>query len=565
MLQIASGRFFSQQPAQSNQLRGVLHTNLQMGNRDPIDTAAGRLLPTNSLSSPSTVVYEITELIEDPPSPGAPGSHQIDPYIDDFASVVSFAVDVTCTPDAELARRLTGGPMGLPGAVPHWKLVRRVFDAEVWCQDEDAAHLVRVVADLIGLRRKTYKAVMRAIRTYAKGLRRLADDPEVTYTLMVASIEALSQECNVGQPAWEDYPEHKRGRIEKALRDADDGTATRVREALLEIEQPAARRHFCDFALNHVAPSFFREEASELDGPVGRAELFGALQRAYDLRSRHIHALKELPPLFTVGFHSGETISIKRRTMLTLQGITRLTRHVITQFIAQQPKVKTEVYDYRSERSGIVTVQLAAEYWVGRVDNLTVTSGKRRLEGFLLQVGSYLAGRSDVPVTDLRDVLKWAEKRLQNMNAVQRRPFLALYVVYNQLFLSDTPMEALTNVTQRHRQELGEPSAETMILHLLLGTVPDWQIEDHHTAHDAYLRNQGKRGCLKMPKNLVAGLSLALAERYRLAGKPDRAKALISAAVENCPAHSPLQQLEEDFDPTKPINPLRKIETDRGQ
>ena len=562
MLQIASGKFFSRQPVQRNLLRGVLHTNLQMGNRAPIDTAAGRLLPTSSLSLPSAVVYEITELIEDPPVPGAVASHLVDAYIGDFACVVSFVLDVTCTPDAELARRLTSGHTSHPGAFPHWKLVRRVFDKEVWCRDEDAAHLVRVIADLIGLRRKHYLAAIRAIRTYAKGLRRLADDPELTYTLMVACIESLSERFNTGQPAWEDYPEDKRGKVDDALREAGQRTATRVRKALLEIEHLAVRRRFCDFALDHIAPSFFREEALGLAGPVGRAELSGALQRAYDLRSRHIHALKELPALFTTGFHRGETITINRETMLTLQGITRLTRHVITQFIAREPKTGTEVYNYKSERSGIVTVTLAPQYWVGRVDNLTVKSGRNRFEGFLSQVGARVTGQPDTPLTDLGDVLRWAERQWQNMSLVQRRPFLALYVVYNRLFLSNAPMEALTTVTQTHQRELRDQSAETMMSHLLLGTVPEWPIEEHQAVHDAYLRAQGKRSCLRVPKNLTAGLSLALADRYRVAGDPDRAKTLITTAVENYPDHPPLCQLERSFDPDQPIHPLQILRID---
>ena len=47
MLQIASGKLFTQKPAQSNELRGIVHTNLQLYNREPIETAAGRLLPTS--------------------------------------------------------------------------------------------------------------------------------------------------------------------------------------------------------------------------------------------------------------------------------------------------------------------------------------------------------------------------------------------------------------------------------------------------------------------------------------------------------------------------------------
>ena len=109
MLQIASGKLFTGKPAQSNELRGVVYTNLQLYGRETIETAAGRLLPTSNLSDSKTVVYELTELIEDPPVPGGVASHGVDPYLSDFAAIVSFALNVTCTADSELTRRLTGG------------------------------------------------------------------------------------------------------------------------------------------------------------------------------------------------------------------------------------------------------------------------------------------------------------------------------------------------------------------------------------------------------------------------------------------------------------------------
>ena len=72
-------------------------------------TAAGRLLPTNMLRNPNVAVYELTELIEDAPAPGVVKSHGVDPYLSEFTAIVSFALNVTCTPDSELARRLTSG------------------------------------------------------------------------------------------------------------------------------------------------------------------------------------------------------------------------------------------------------------------------------------------------------------------------------------------------------------------------------------------------------------------------------------------------------------------------
>lgn len=553
MLQIASGKLFANKPAQRNELRGVVYTNLQLFGREPIETAAGRLLPTSSLGVPNSVVYELTELIEDPPVPGAVASHGIEPYISDFADIVSFVLNVTCTADVEVTSRLTGGRHGSQAAVPPGGLVRRVFDKQVWCQDEDAIRLVEVVKDLIGLERKNFVAAMRAIRTYARGLRRLADDPELTYTLLVASVESLMQGFRGDRPEWEDYPEDKRRRIDIALERADVQTKGQVRKALLEIEHVAARRRFLDFALSHLEPSFFREEASGLENPIGRADVPGALNQAYDLRSRHIHELKELPKLLTAGFHDGETFNVDRVTMLTFQGLTRLVRHVINEYVKRQSKVATEVYDYGPERAGILAVPLAPKHWIGQVENLSVTSARDRLEGFLVQIASGLQEGSDVEVTDLRNVLREVEKLLPSANEAQRRSFLALYAIFNSLSAQEMRMPNHQQVLESYQTELESPSVEAMILHLLRGTMPSWPLEEHQALHDAYLRDQGRPASLRIPPILRSSLSLALAERYRACGEERSTRDLVSTAVENCPGHTHPRNIEETFDPNETI------------
>ena len=553
MLQIASGKLFTKEPAQRNELRGVVYTNLQLSVKEPIETAAGRLLPTSNLGVANSAVYELTELIEDPPAPGAVASHGIDPYMSDFADIVSFVLNVTCTPDAEVTSRLTGGRHSSQAAVPPSNLVRRVFDKQVWCQDEDAVRLVEVVKDLIGLERKNYLAALRAIRTYARGLRRLADDPELTYTLLVASVESLMQGFRGGCLEWEDYPQEKRRRIDTALEGAGDQTKGQVRQALLEIEHVAARRRYLDFVLFHLKPSFFREEASGQENPTGRSDLPGALKQAYDLRSRHIHELKELPKLLTAGFHHGETFIVDRVSMLTVQGMTRLASHVINEFIKNQPKVTTEVYDYRRERAGIVEVTLAPKYWIGRVEDLAVTSGRDRLEGFLAQIAAGLRDGADVEVSDLRKVLVEIEKLLPNASEIQRRPFLVLHILFNRLATPEMRMASREQVLGSYQSELECPSVEAMILHLLLGTMPNWPLEKQRDIHDAYLQDQGRRASLRIPPILRAGLSLALAERYRACGEEARARGLISTAVENCPGHPTLYNIEKTFDPREAI------------
>lgn len=552
MLQIASGKLFAQKPAQSNQLRGVVYTNLQLFGGEPIETGAGRLLPTSSLSDTKDAVYELTELIEDPPAPGVMSSYGIDPYMNDFAAIVSFALNTTCTTDSALTRQLTGGRASLTNVQPS-RLVSRAFDDLVWCQEEDAVQLVRFVEGLIGLQRKSYLAAMRAIRNYVRGLHRIADDPELTYTMLVASIESLVQDFKGDVPTWEDYAEDKRRRIDNALEDADDQTSVRVRKAILNNEHIAMTRRFCEFALGHIQSSYFREEAAGLINPIGRTDLHGALRQAYNLRSKHIHNLKELPKLLTAGFHHGETFSVDRVTMLTFQGMTRLVRHVITEYIEQQPKVESEVYDYRAERAGIVRVPLAPKYWIGRTEGLSVSSGRSRLEGFLSQIATCIQNDVDTDVTDLRKLLVEVGKLLPNMSETNRSPFLMLYTLFNELVIPEMKMEQYEKVQRRYQSEIERPSVESMVLHLLLGTIPKWSMEKHQAVHDAYLRGQSRRDCLKLPPILRASLSLALAERHRVTGKTEQALALISTAVENYPGYGPFSQLEQSFSSNQEI------------
>ena len=169
-----------------------------------------------------------------------------------------------------------------------------------------------------------------------------------------------------------------------------------------------------------------------------------------------------------------------------------------------------------------------------------------------LQQGAY-AG-----VTDLRDVLSQVEELLPNMSEIHRRTFLALYVLFNKLAVPEMRMAGLENVLSRYQSEIERPSVETMLSHLLLGiepewSLPEWSLEEHQTIHDAYLRDQGKRDCLRMPPAFKAGLSLALAERYRLDGNTERARDLISAAVENNPGNTALCQMEQSFDTRQAI------------
>ena len=291
-LQMASGKLFRSDPARTNELRGILYTNLDLP--VPLQTNAGTLVPTDNPRG-RALIYELREHMEHPPEVGVLVSRGIDPYLSDFAAVTAFGLNVVCTPDADLMRRLLIGPASpTTGAMPK-QFAGATFSDRVYCKPPQAERFADFVGQLMGLRRATFLDAMRAIRAYTTGMYRLGDDPDAAYTMLLSSLEPLLSHFDVGEPTWDDYPENRRRPIDRALRNANERTRRDVRETLLGLDGNAVARRFRLFVDAHLDASFFRAEASGVVSAVGRSELHRCLGRAYALRSRYLHGAKVCP------------------------------------------------------------------------------------------------------------------------------------------------------------------------------------------------------------------------------------------------------------------------------
>jgi hypothetical protein len=571
VLQINSGKLYPNGVGRKNQLRGILYSNLLLTGLDdtPVVTAAGTLLQVDPFASPRPLVYELTEQMEDgTAAPGVLISHGVQPYLHDFAAIVSFVLRAICTPDPDLCARLLSARRSLAVMTPPNKLARRVFDKEIWVHPTDAEALTSFVTDLIALKRKSFRAAMRAIRTYVTGLHRIADDLELAYTLLVASIESLAQDFDGQEGQWNDYEESKRRRIDMALAEADEATAEQVRAALVKIEHLALSRRFRDFALDHM-PRDVLHEVGRVGAP-GRLDLHDALKEAYSLRSRYVHNLRDLPRLLDSDFSYTETIHSGHATYLTLEGLSRVARTVILEFVARQPKVETELYDYHLERYGIIQAPLAPQYWIGRPELLRPDSGRQWLESFLQQFASHLLAKT--PITDLGAVSSRIEEMLPSLRPEHRAPMAALYCLYQQIVPAENRSPKSKETINHNSDVLASPSVEALFVHLVLEMVPTWSLDDHKALLDLYFAQRNQRSGFRAPELFEAGIILALAERYRAAGASQEVKDLLSFAADNALNSPALSSIEREFDPEAPIdwgllipgNPPESAETNAG-
>ncbi|OBU25583.1 hypothetical protein [Photobacterium aquimaris] len=568
MLQICSGKLFQDTVEYRNQLRGIIYTNLRFGfGRDEkLDTEAGSLLSTSNLGLSNAIVYEIEELIEsNGQGKGILVSHAVDPYILDFSTIISFALNCTASPSYTLTDRLLSNQKGVSTHTVPSKVVKSFFDKDVYCTEADGEHLRQFVKHLIGLERQTYLSVMRAIRTYVTGIQRVADDFELAYTLLVASIESLAQDFDGHKSSWSSYDQKKRSLIDKALSGASNEVSESVRKAILDIEHTSLGRRFRDFSIEHLKPSYFREEAVGVVHPISKYDLPKALANAYQARSQYIHNLRTLPSQLTNTIEYSESTQIDNKAWLTIQGLSRLARHIITEFVQRQVTIDKEVYNYSLERSGIIQMKLAPQYWVGRTE-LYHGSGSEKLEGFLSQIASHMSGTKGGVATDLRELLTKVEKSIHELKKEDKLPYIALYFIFNASVSEEQMTENTVSFNDRFNNELMSPSSESLLVHSLFNITPPWEMDEYHRTLMRYFEKRDNRFSFRAPVLFEAGMILSLAESYRVKEDLSTAVNLVSMAVENYPGHEALIQFEQDFKlESKPIEwqtiLMPKIET----
>lgn len=559
MLQISAGKFFQTSKLHETPYRGVYYTNYRVFDDAKIETPVGVLLPSTVGSGPATLTYEVVERIE--AHPNSPVSGEIistggDMVVNDFAAVISFALNVTCTPNLDLTRRLLApsGPSLGNAHVPQ-KFIPRVFDTSVLFAAGDNEKLSGFIKDLIALERKHYEGAMRAIRRYVTGAHRIADDVNLAYALFVMAIESLAQEFDGHVAEWSDYDHTKRARIDAALSDATDDTAENVRQAILQNEHVALARRFRSFTLAHVASSYFRREVAQAQGAISRPDLETALRQAYEIRSGYVHRLQDINSAL-VGLPSfPDALELEGRATFTFAGLSRLARHVIMQFVARGPKVERETFNYRSVLPNMVTLPLAPQYWIDKPDAFTVENARLFVSAFLGQIAGILLTKG-AQYSDLRPVLEKIETILPGLAKLrQRLPLLTLYFLFHQIAPQGIHRPQWPALLENYKGDFEAPSIESLIAHLIGQQPTGWTLKQLDALHRAYFGKRHSSTVTKLGRFFEAAFTLYLAEAYR-AHDPQKARDLVAFAVECMPQHQGLEAFEAmvSEEPIPPIN-----------
>jgi hypothetical protein len=225
---------------------------------------------------------------------------------------------------------------------------------------------------------------------------------------------------------------------------------------------------------------------------------------------------------------------------------------VILEFVARQPKCEAEEYDYRLERYGIISAELAPQYWIWRPESLVKGQCRKVLAALLSQLAASALTKS--PITDLHQVCAKIEGEFSRFRGDDRKACAAIYVLFNCYLPLDQRRANYETFHKRCAKALKDPSIEALCLHLILGSVPSWSADDQRGTLDSYFEKRNQKGGLRVPELFEAGMLLSLAERYRSGGQLDQARTLLAFATVNAVHFPALVSVQAQFDPDRPID-----------
>lgn len=558
MLQIVTKMYFREGVSlHSTVQRDVLYSSRNFLRGDLIHLPVGELAPSTSVGPVATVTVSVTEHLEAEDPDGqrsvlvATSGAEL---IDALADVLSFGLNAVFSRDRELVRRLVPNSLDGSGGTSASKMFRRTFDPHLYLPEAELEGLRQFMTQLLALKRSHFEASMRAIRRIVAATQRAVDDPTIAYVDLVAALESLSDGTSAPAPRWDRLDLRKRRLLDEALRDAEAGLADGVRQAVMEAERLGARSRFVAFVTGHVAPEYFRGEATDALRPMRGADVERALKLAYDIRSRNVHVLEDLPPEAWMLGDRADTVSPPGMgTMFSLEGLGRLARHVVRSYVDRAPTEVDATFNWRASLPGQLQMRLSPQYWVWNADGFDHRSADRYFSGFVGHLADVFAGRHE-GVTDMRAVLERIEQLLPGTaDGSTKTLMVAIYALWHRTLAPSDHRPVAAALLAEHEHLLQRAEVPCFVAGLLSDQMPEWSDRQWEQLATERREQRTTRSHLELPACLDAALQVMAAERVTAAGHTDQALTLARFAVEELPGNEPLMAWEAGLAAGQPV------------
>jgi hypothetical protein len=540
MLQIISGKFFKSDVRQTSPSKGILYSNYSWVG--VIQTCVATLEPVDTFgSSICSYVVNYTNQIEGEPRPGALAPTGEWEIIRQFQLLCTFGLKAAFDVDRSSIelncrdKRKHSGDQYLPS-----KFTTRFFNPVINGNNDEVESFIKIIDKIIGMPRKQYLAVIRCLTNFLDALQALNFNLDLAYSMLVYSLEALSQNFDGYQPSWDDYPQNED--MDKLLLKIDEVSAEEIRGFLIKAQHLKLTKRFVDFISNHINDSFYLEEANTIQNALRKSNLEQALKNVYNSRSKYVHQLSPVPAHLKYSRSTeGDVFHWDKQPYLTFNGLVRLTHHVITTFIARQEYIPKEDYDYFQDIPGILLYRAAPEYWLGNDQHFSASQAREWLSSFLEHLQDFIL--SAQPLIDMEKIIKKIEADVKGASKEHQISMLALHKLF--CCLADNN-ERYAPLESRYYNLVSECHLESMVTSLILNQTLPWDLSECIRNYENYSKNRFKKNTVYIPRLIEIVLILEIGNMGLRDNQSDLYETWLNTACLEAAGIPPIQTLIKD-------------------
>jgi hypothetical protein len=561
MLQIISGKFFGNGKVNEQEFDAVLYSNFSW--LSPITTSVAELRPSDARGTRiSSYVVRYRVRYEQ-----RPGDILVlptgDQAADQFRLLCAFwfqallhsdryHVEMLCRPEPRHS-----ADSGVPS-----RFVCRFFDAPIRGEFQEVSGFSGFIDKVLGMQRRSYGLFMSCLGVFFDALEAIDSNQNLAYSMFVYLLEALTQAGEAFVPVWADYPENLRERLDKEFKDIDETRVEAIRRVLLSNPNIKLKKRFVKFISEHVEDSFFVSEAIGRTPALRKNEMERALGNLYDTRSGYVHSLRPIQQHLRLPgwIPQADVFQWENEPYLTFSGLARLGRHVLLRFVERQPLLEQEEYpEWRMEIPGIVTAQLAPQYWIWQVQGFQASHARHRFSAFVSHLVSCFENNTHA-VPDMRGLLKQIEEMVPQAKAEDRPAMLCLYWLYNATMRQEGQRPQWQEFLSHYNDSIESCSIEGVTSAVMLGVPLDWPVEDCERVFQDYLKRKFKPNAVNLPQIVEVAVMVAIANMYLGKGDCDTFGQWLANAILQASGRSPIQEvLQKVRQDRRPFSPTEVL------
>jgi hypothetical protein len=398
------------------------------------------------------------------------------------------------------------------------KLVLQYLDANRMTNGmEEERGCSQFVSDAVGLNRNDFLAVVSCCQAIRDALEALHTNNDLAYSLLVFGAESLAQRLDNYTPQWHHHPKHDA--LERIFTQVTPDRAEEIRAELISEANFKSQQRFIAFLEGQLEPSYFLEEAASVAAPLRKSDLRASLGKAYSLRSKYAHELQGIQHHLTVpDIAVMDVFRWENEPVLTFNGLLRLLRHALVNFVNKRPKVGRESgINWRSDLPGIVMMKWSPEYWIFREDNVTVSNARPRLQEFLSLVDILESTRTS-KFADFRPALEKYRGHYAHADADNKRSIYIMVDLWKTMFAGPGPLcEKALHFLEANQPIVSVCTPETLI-HAALQETMRWPAEEMSEVYSRYEKGRVKPNRPSYTQSLEVLVMLNIAIVFREQG-----------------------------------------------